>query len=155
MAFGTRKGIAYIGVFILSLLPQLLAAVEPFKALLSEIQPIQIMRFSTASFFLSLVVLFSVFSVYYYASRYHDFGTRTYVFKLYLLLVADAIFIILYFFAGQSEIVVTFIPSLLPVIISSIIGIIGSYFVACITNEECYERPKFQKKKILHSTLNI
>jgi hypothetical protein len=130
----------YGSVCIFAYLPQLLNYVEPFKTWIGDAPAVSVFVLPLASVIAAIITAIGVVSLLIVTRAMSRPPDRRAVF-LWLIVIGVAVaacLIMGIFTAWQMELI--FSPQLIPVVISSFIGMVGAYVVTCFTHPNCRGR---------------
>lgn len=150
-----RTFFSYFGVALLALIPLILARIEPIKSKLENSEPKSVIVISIKISMIILLVFCSLLILYVFSKLYEDgYADPKTVFEFVTLIVIFAFEIFIAQVFGDGTITLRFTPKIIPVLISSIIGLVGTFLLTCILIPNTTNRIKFQRQSVLHPLYN-
>lgn len=140
---------------MLAYLPQLATKFEPLKSYLNRSEPYTIIKMPLSASVMILIFITVGVSIRSFALSYQA-GDKN-VKQLLIFFISLVMLGLLVYIRLNGEdgyIVIEFLPKLVPLLLSTTIGIIGSFIVTCITVSNYIDKPKFQRQKVLHPLIS-
>lgn len=130
----------YCLVFSVAYIPQIIANISSVRAWLDSAEPFRILYIDFSSIIVIVVIIFILIFIGFIGSHISNNNIFISIYSV----IAIIIFVMsMILFSFKVVFIVNFHPEIIPILLSSIIGVIGSFIVSCFIQPYCYGRMKY------------